>query len=267
MNAKRRWYELLLTCTTVLLILVSGNLQTANAQYTYIQSDWEPYEYKSDYYHDGESTWVEHEEATTSTDSGGAYECDCTAKAYAKANDDSADADADSQAYWSTDWTWSGPPGYAPGGELAWTQIAGGSSTAAWGYNPTSGLSASSARASSWSVGTEGSAYADIYVWGYIDDGAISGDWDTSASPPGALTLDDEDSSNTSTDYSYWEDGWSFYTYDTETIASGTTYIYFAGGITCDVATSTISSEQTTYMAEAHGEAIAYNDIYADFDW
>ena len=179
MNAKRRWYELLLTCMTMLLVLAGGNVQTANAQYSYDQSDWESYEYSSDPIWDPQSSYVEWAKATTKADVEG--ECECTAEAYAKANDDRADADAYSQASWFTDWTWNGPPeSNPPGGELTWSHDAYGEWTGAWGYNTTSGISVSSADGDSWSFGKEDSAYAYVDVWGYImygntTDGEASG--------------------------------------------------------------------------------------------
>lgn len=48
MNAIRRWYELLLTSVVMLFVLSTGTVKTANAQYAYVQGNWEKYEYASD---------------------------------------------------------------------------------------------------------------------------------------------------------------------------------------------------------------------------
>ena len=137
---------------------------------------------------------------------------------------------------------------------------------AAWGYNTTSGISISSAQSESWSFGTEGSSSTDIEVWGSIANGSVNGDWDQDASPPGGLSKGDEDSYTTPPDYSYSIEGWSFTAGATDDIASGTTYIYFTGGISCDVDTTTISSEETSPWANAYAEVEAGNDVWAEFE-
>lgn len=47
---------------------------------------------------------------------------------YFWAEDDIADASAEAEAWWTKDWTWNGPPEYAPGGSLAWTHNGNGDS-------------------------------------------------------------------------------------------------------------------------------------------
>jgi hypothetical protein len=70
---------------------------------------------------------------------------------------------------------------------------------------------------------------------------------------------------DTPPDYVFSVDGWSFSTGDEEAIAVGTTYIYFYGGIDCSASAAT-TNDATTYWSEAHGEAVAENEVDADFD-
>lgn len=266
MNAKKRWYELLLPGMAILLVFVAGTVKNANA-YDYIQDEWVPYEYASDLiWNPPTSSYQEWAYATAIAEE--EYECQCTAEAFAKAKDDRADANADSQASWFTDWTWDGPPeSNKPGGELAWFHNAYGDWTGTWGYNTTSGISISSAGGDSWSFAEEDSAYADIDVFGYIMYGSIVtgySDWDVD--PIGEFDEGTVTEYDTPPNYAFHVDGWSLETSGMEIIPSGTTYFFFIGGVSCDANTTTISTEETENWAESNGEAKAYNDVYADFD-
>jgi len=118
--------------------------------------------------------------------------------------------DADAYAYLLTDWTWSGPPEYAPGGDLTWIQDASGSSTAAWGNNSETSVSSSRASAGSWTGGTAGSAYADVEVEGYIEDGTtIDGECDWDANPYGEFDEGTVTEDDTPPWYEFAVDGWS----------------------------------------------------------
>jgi hypothetical protein len=265
MNAKRRWYELLLPGVVMLLVITAGTVKTANAQYAYIQGDWEGTKYESPDYWWSTSSYIEYANAYSNPNELTGV-CDCDIYVQAKAKDDYAVADADSYAYLQTDWTWNGPPESAPGGYLTWIQDASGSVTAAWGYNTETATSSSEASTGSWSGGTEGSAYADVEVWGYIEDGETAdGDTSTDADPfvefdEGTVTEYD-----TPPDYVFSVDGWSFSTGDTEVIASGTTYIYFAGGIDCEALAATTNTG-TTYWSHAGADASAEVQVSAVFE-
>lgn len=265
MSTKRRWYELLLPGLVILLVLAAGMVKTANA-YDYVASNWEGDEYASEYIWDWDSTWEVYEDASSSADEG-TLECECTVDVHAYAKDDYAVADVDSYALLLRDWTWNGPPeSTAPGGDLTWTHVASGSSTVAWGDNEESATSSSSAEAGSWSSGTEGSAYADVEAWGYITDGTtFNGGCETDANPPGSFDEGDVGSYTTHPAYSFWIDGWSFETGNTEVIDSGTTYIQFYGGIDCE-AYAVTTNTGTTYWSHAGAEASAEVQVSAVFE-
>lgn len=264
MSTKRRWYELLLPSLVILLVLAAVTVKTANA-YEYVQGDWEGYAYESAEIRDIGSTWEEY--ATTSSNANEETGvCKCLLYVYAKAKDDFALADADAYAFLLTDWTWDGPPGDAPGGELTWIHDAGGAKTGAWGNNTESATSSSGASAGSWSTGTEGSAWAYIDVCGYITNGeTIDGECVPDADPYGELDPGEVNEYTTPPEYAFTVDGWSFSTGDEEIIASGTTYIYFAGGIDCE-AMAVTTNRGTEYWAQAFADAEAEIEVDADFD-
>ncbi len=264
MNAQRRWYELLLPGMAVLLVLSSGTLRTAKA-YDYIQDPWEGCKYESDPVDESSSSHTEWGYATAKADV--EYECKCKAIAYAEANDNSADASVNSQALWLTSWTWDGPPeSNPPGGELTWDHDADGDYTGAWGYNPTSGISISGAAGDSWTYAEDDSAYADIDCFGYIDNGTAGGYAVRDAEP--IEYFDGEPYEYTdSANYLFLFDDWSLDLEPSvmEVIDPGTTYFYFVGGVTCDVDTSTISTEETDPWANAYGEAEVRIVVSAEF--
>jgi hypothetical protein len=264
MNAQRRWYELLLHGMAVILVLAAGTVKTANAD-GYVQDPWEKYEYYSPRIRDFTESHQAEGKATAKAD--GQYKCVCTAEAYAIANDDRADASANSQASWFTDWTWDGPPeSNPPGGKLTWTHDAYGESTGAWGWNITSGISISGADGDSWTYAEDDSAYADIDCFGYVMYGdTADGYADRVGYPPESF---DEGSVVEVADppnYAFAVDGWSLDTEGEDDIDPGTTYFYFVGGVTCDVDTTTISTEETLPWAHAYADAKAKIEFSAEF--
>lgn len=268
MNSTKRWYELLLHCAIVFLVIVTGTVRISNA-YEYLQGDWDGYT-DADYtpYYNT-STYYEYALAYSTANEGTGV-CTCRAIADAKAKDDYAIADADSYAYLITDWTWNGPPESAPGGDLTWIHDADGDYTGAWGYNTATAISTSEASTSSWSGGTAGSAYADVEVEGSIEDGeTVEGDCDWDADPEGEFYVDEEENVieyDTPPNYVFSVDDWSFSTGDEETIAAGTTLIQFYGGVDCAAFAATIN-DATTYWSEAHADAKAQIEVDADFDY
>ena len=269
MNAKRRWYELLLPGLAVLLVVAAGSFQTAKA-YEYVQNDPVAYADDSDDYYRGDSTYTESATSTGVADAN-TGSCSCSVDVYTKATGNSAWADADGYGTYVIDWGWTGPPGVAPGGTLTWSQSATGSAYA-YGYNyltsPSTqwASSASDAESESWSTGTEGSAYADIYVWGSITDGdTIDGDTSASASPSEGLQTSTPQEYRTPPDYAMYISSWTFSADDDETIAWGTTYVYFAGGADCSALASSGSGGTGVPEANAHGEATATADVSASF--
>jgi len=264
MNAKRRWYELLLSGMTVLLILLTGTVRISNA-YEYEPGDWEGYK-DADYTPpDSGPTWFENALAYSNADEETGV-CTCRAYTDAKAKGDYAIADADSYALLLTDWTWNGPPESAPGGYLTWIHDAEGDYTGAWGYNTATAISTSEASTSSWSGGTEGSAYADVEVEGSIEDGeTVEGEADWDADPYGEFDEGTVTEYDTHPNYVFSVDDWSFSTGDEEAIAAGTTFIQFYGGIDCAAFASTVN-DATTYWSEAHADAKAEIEVDADFD-
>lgn len=266
MNSKGRWYELLLATLAALVIMASGIVQSANAEY--VEGNPEPYYDDSDDYNRGSSTYTEKATSTSDATSGGSCSCYAYAKAWAKGN--SASADADSYGTWLIDWAWNGPPGEAPGGSLDWSQWATGTA-GAWANNyvpsPSTqwATSASSGDSESWSTGTEGSAYADVGAWGYAEDGdTAGGDTSGNADPTENLDPGVVNEYDTPPDYAMTMDGWSFSASNEEGIASGTTYVYFAGGATCDAAASA-GSGGTGEEATAEGDASVSASVGADF--
>lgn len=152
---------------------------------------------------------------------------------------------------------------------MTWFHYAEGEWTSAWGFNETSGVSVSSAGGDSWTYSEDDSAYADVDVWGYImygntTDGEAS--WDSE--PDEEFDVDEENviEYDTPPDYLFTVDEWSLETSDMDIIASGTTYFYFIGGVTCDADTTTISTEETDPWADSYAEAKVNIEVEADFD-
>jgi hypothetical protein len=114
MNSKKRWYELLLSGMLILLLLASGILQTANAEYI----EGEP-----EHDHDSYETYEDPGESNNaSSNSNSDGQLTCTVQVECDANGVTGPISTWSYAAaWGDyliDWTWNGPPENAPGGTL-----------------------------------------------------------------------------------------------------------------------------------------------------
>jgi len=260
MNAKSRWYEILLPTLILFLFLMASTVQTTTA-YEYLEYET-PYYDDSEDYDRGDSTYIE---TATSEGSASSGSCSCSADTYAYSKGNNASADADAYGTYIFEWAWNGPPGVAPGGTLTWS-LSGGGTVAAWGYSSAQGAGSSSDGDSGiWSSGTEGSSYADTDASGYSQNGtSAGGSISDSASPSEGYTDGSELEYDTPPDYSFYIDDWGFSTSDDETIAWGTTYVYFAGGADCSSWASASSGSSGEY-AQADGESYASASVSASF--
>ena len=259
MNAKRRWYELLLPILAVFLFLMVSTVKTTTA-YDYIEGNPEfDYDESDVYYETNNSTYIEAAYANgDATESGF---CTCQAWSYSWAEDDIANASAEASAWWMIDWTWNGPPEYAPGGTLEWTHNGNGDSYAS-GENTIEGAnhasSASQANGYTSVTGTEGSAYGISSASGQVYDlNMASASHSASGEPSGDFKISNiEDHAW----YGWYEQAvdWDLYTEDEESIPEYTTYIYFAGGAYCFSSSITSSDASGT---EAISEGDSDNDV------
>jgi len=253
MNTKRRWYELLLTNMTVILFLVTGTIQTANADYIASDPVYDDDTYESEE-GPGEDIY-----ATSDSTEGGGLSCyvfvDCDADGIE--GPESTYGYAAGWADWQKDWTWNGPPGNAPGGTLDWSQNGRGNSYA-YGDNALNGGSADSladAESGVYSYGTEGSGYGSAYAWGYATDNNWGlGNYSCSADPSEDFSIGDTNYNFGIGWYSYAVE-WEFETGDEESIPSGTTYVWFAGGADCDCAASANASDEADSRANSDSSA------------
>jgi len=268
MNAKRRWYELLPIDLVILLVLAAGHIQTANAQYQYIEGDPEYYSFESEDYSRSNSTYWEF--AYADGDATEAGVCSCQAWSIAWAEDDSAYAFAEATGLWSIDWTWSGPPEYAPGGTLDWSHYGNGDSYAS-GHNEIdepntqSATSVSDADTYTSGSGTEGSASGSSYVYGYVVDyNKASGDISYSGNPFIKFKISFMKNDKKYGSYEIALE-WDLYTGDEEGISEGTTYVYFGGAADCE---SAASANSNALGAESlcEGDADADVSISASFE-
>ena len=235
MNAKIRWYELLLLSLAALVVLAAGSVQTANADQYIEDSDW----YWDTYEDDDEGQ--EYAEATAYGYPDGTFNCHTEVIANA-VGIESTFTQAYAYGWYLEDWTWDGAPGEAPGGTLTWSFSGWGRSHMAGGtfkdYPSDTAVLVSDAESSIWGSGTEGSANGEVEMEASIVNnnmayGAIS----DSASP-------EEDFDAVSYKLELWYGhyelnlNWDMSSSNNETIDSGTTYFYFFSGVWCDCACS-----------------------------
>jgi len=259
MNAKKRWYELLLPGLAILLVLAAGHIQTANAIYDYIEGEPEYDSDESEDYNRTYSTYIER--AYTNGDATESGFCTCEAWSYSWAEDDNASASAEAEAWWMIDWTWNGPPEYAPGGSLAWTHNGNGDSYAS-GHNEIGGsnhaICASQANGQTVASGTEGLAYGTSSASGQVYDlNMAQGDTSASGYPSVKFKVS---YMHKRRDYGFYEMAidWDLYTSDEESIPEYTTYIYFSGNVYCYSSSITHSDASGT---EAESEGDSDNDV------
>jgi hypothetical protein len=258
MNAQRRWYELLLLGMTLLLIMATGNIQTAKAQYQYVRGDPQ---YDHDTYETEEGPG-EYNGASSNATPGGESSCsvwaDCDANGVSGPS--STYAYASAWGDWQIDWTWSGPPEEAPGGTLDWYARNGRGNAYAWGSNKLYSGSASADALSDAdgdisSYGTQGSSSATGGAWGAVQDN----DWGYGFYRAWADPWEDyHEGDVTDRDSAGWYSygvPWEFDTEGHENIPSGTTYVCFTGGADCDCAASA--------NASGDAESSADSDSYA----
>jgi len=260
MNAKRKWYDLILPGLAVLVLLAAGAVQTANAEY--VQGDPE---YDSDKY---ESETGPGEDNTA--DSSASPEGSCESTTW---NECSADGEGPENTYcyayawasWMIDWEWNGPPAEAPGGTLTWSNDFDGNAYAYGNNVVTSGSAeaASDAYSDTGSEGTEGSASGFGSCWGYVvNHEKGEGMYDGEGNP-------EEDYYK----YPIWSllpasyslgVTWSFESTDNnEDISSGTTYVYFGGGVGCDSAAT--ANAYGTATSDGASDSLVHGSFSAEF--
>jgi hypothetical protein len=257
MKAKKRWYELLLPTLAALLVLLTGTVQTAKA-YTYgIDCDFDYQEYESS---DGSGEYFAWANATSDAGHGN---CECIASAATQAqNTGSGTAESWSYGWHMTYWTWNGPPeSTPPGGTLSW-QVSGNGVAEAGGHNylgaPGDHANTDSSGASEVSgSGTEVSAYGGGDAWGYaVDKDDSDCDFSTSADPSEDLDITASGASSDGKQYEAYVE-WDFESSDDETIASGTSYVFFIGVVACasesSVSTSGTAQAWSTAYTNASG--------------
>ena len=268
MNAKRRWYELVLPGLAALALLAAGTVETAKAEGEYVENV-ETSEYETDDYHVWTSTYREfaYTAADASEESG---VCSCSAWNITWAKNDIADASARARGVWLIDWTWDGPAEEAPGGTLDWTHYGHGEVYAAGANtledpNTESATSLSIGESKTWSVSTEGSAHADIQASGYAEDlDPGDGGVERVAVPWEDYWDDGKDEYSGSGWYSYGIDNWVLDTGDEEDIPQYTTYVYFGGWASCEsFAFSAATGAGVESAAVGNGEAAV--SLWADF--
>jgi len=260
MNAKKKWYELILPVMTILSVLAAGLIQNTNAEYVKsTQHDHDKYESEEG---PGENVF-----ATSYSDASG--ELSCQVRVYCDADGVTGPVStygyAAAWADWQIDWTWNGPPENAPGGTLDWSHDGSGNAYA-WGNNVLDGGTAESyadADSETHSYGNDVSAYGSGWTWGFV----IDNDWGVAVNipdgiPPDDFHVGDEVERKGLGWYSYGL-GWQFNPDYEETIPSGTTYVYFTGGADCDCAASANAND----AAESHANSDSYASVslYADF--
>jgi hypothetical protein len=270
MKAKKRWSELLLPWVAALVVLVAAAVQTANAGYV---EDTYTDEYATEPYYRSTSTSTEFGTASASADDlgGGAGVCDCSVTVHAWAETDTAWADADAYAWWLIDWTWDGPPP-ATGGTLEWLYWTFGEPTA-YGFNTfeepeTEGAdTASRTDSNTQAYGTSVAAYVVSWALGSVQD-SDGGEADTYCDwePEYALYGDEPHEDVNVGDYWYSATvEWELMTEDEEEdIASGTTYVYLGGYLSCATDASANSSKVGA-NSDAYGVGDAFVCIIGSF--
>ena len=143
MNAKSKWYDLVLNGLLALVFLAVAAVQTANADYEYVQDG-------PDHNHDTYgSTEGPGELVIAVSDSDEDGDCFCFTWTAGEADGEGPEstfAYAGAWGVWFINWTWNGPPGEAPGGTLEWSQEGIGN---AYAYGDNSVTIGSAARYSS----------------------------------------------------------------------------------------------------------------------
>jgi hypothetical protein len=233
MKSDSKWC---LATLAVVLVLTAGVAPSVMA-YQYVESDPDTYEYEDDPEDVYTSTSIEDTSAIPAAQEDG--DCACAVATYAWATDgDSAVAIAEAYGAWQKTWEWNGPPGEAPGGTLSWSHWGGGSAHVVGAiYLGTNGgaMSVASADSSTDGSGSGGGSYGTSNAFGYVDTttsaDTYSGTSATGDPEEGFWSDADSDTAY----YSYDEEiDWGVYGSDDDSIASGTSYVYFSGGAWCD---------------------------------
>lgn len=185
---------------------------------------------------------------------------------------DSAVASSSAVAGWQKSWEWDGPPGTAPGATLEWVSDGVGFASCYGHSDPsTDGGALSVASADCYGAGTgsqEAGAYGYGSVFGYVED------WDWASADAEAYGTPDD---NGQTGYAIYEEepwGGSGY-YDcsaewqanfgsTANIPSGTSYVYYNGGVVCsDYSGAGAGPCESEAFANAHTSAQAQIYLFA----
>jgi len=217
----------------VLLILAASPIQNAGA-YSYVASG--PYLPTDMEKTENSESQTHSSEASVSADAYDYGYVTVDAATYAKAQDgDSAWPSASAYAGWQKHWQWDGPPGTAPGGTLDWYATAGGYSFCHGDTYPgVSGgaMSVADAGATGGAGGSGGAGDNGAHgVFGYVEDGSWAYADYYSYGPDGGWY-----------DGDYYEDygeyaaqaSWNFDIGDYTSIPSGTSYVNYSTGVTCD---------------------------------
>lgn len=262
MSTRRRLYELLLPGLAAVAMIATGIVQTANAEYV------EDIDYGNDSYESEEGPGEDNNAVGTADEQG---ECTCMVYADCDANGvegpESTYANAWAYGTFIIDWTWNGPPGGAPGGTLDWS-VGGGGNAYAYGYNKVpdgDATSASDAESEIWSDDPNDSSYGSGYAYGAaIDEDEPWGNWSWDADPNEGFRANSTNRWAEKGNYSYSIE-WEFEAGNPEEeIASGTTYIYFAGGAYCDCAAS--ANAYDTAESHANSDSSAFAGVEGIFD-
>ena len=252
MNAKRRWYEILLPGMAVLLVLAAGTIQTANAEYV----EGAP-QHGHDTYESEEGPG-ENVSAVSNSNSSGQLSCQIQVECDANGVTGPGSTYGYAAAWgdYLIDWTWNGPPENATGGTLDWSQNGFGNSYS-WGDNTVDdgyAESYSDADSEIHSYGTEGSGYGSGWTWGKV----IGENWGVGTYVPGRNPWEDYSMGDThdEANIGWYSMGmaWQFTPDYVETIPEGTTYVYFSGGADCDGAAAANASG----IADSHANCDSY---------
>ncbi|UCG49353.1 MAG: hypothetical protein JSU94_06125 [Phycisphaerales bacterium] len=264
MNVIIHWRKSLPLTLAILVSLALAAPRTATAHYV-MDTDYDDYDSGS--YSYGTSNWTETAETyALATDYGITR---CSIQIYTMGKNGYAGAvDASANAYWTKTWEWDGAPGAAPGGTLSWNTVEDGYARVEGNTDPGDNggaVAVSDAETYTCTASNGSSSYAYSELFGYVTDDDMA-------------TLDYSDGGSGvffeivwggDADYGYYvfTSIWHAYDYDDDSIASGTSYVYFQGYSSCDCS-SAAGAGPNGSGAEADSMGATINDAEheADFD-
>ena len=275
MNIKRRWNKLSVLGIAVYVMTITGTVKIANAYEYYMDRSWS-------YYWDASGTdsgqgyiTVEDGNASSIEPQYGVADCECEAYAWTRGYPADVSADVYAHATYWIDWTWTGPPGEAPGGTFTWEVHGDGTS---WLEDFNVGVDGN---AYSESYGTSAmgcdtetdETYAYISTWGWAQNIGSNDDSDCGYSmnvePNEAFTVTSfsmDADHDAYTSYCYGSIHWEFDNEDEEEISAGTTYVILSTG----VMTQSYAESISTGYGYAEAETWNYSHLFveeSDFDY